>query len=254
MVSCLASRSGAPADARRVDFEANVRLLDAIANPGSCHFVLLSAICVQRPRLAFQFHKLAFEERLRESGLRYNIVRPTAYFKSLAGQVERVKRGKAFLVFGNGELTACKPVGESDLASFMVDCIEDDRLHNRTLPVGGPGPALTPVQQAEILFGLLGETPRLRRVPVALLDGIVALLALLSRLVPALADKAEFARIGRYYATESMLVWDPDIEAYSADATPETGADTLAAFYRGVLEHGTAGHELGEHAVFDRKT
>lgn len=33
-------------------------------------------------------------------------------------------------------------------------------------------------------------------------------------------DAAEFGRIGRYYAVESMLVWDPVKQEYLADATP----------------------------------
>ena len=48
--------------------------------------------------------KLAFEAELQASGLRYAIVRPTAFFKSLAGQVQRVRSGKPYLAFGGGRL------------------------------------------------------------------------------------------------------------------------------------------------------
>ncbi len=58
-------------------------------------FILLSAICVQKPKLAFQHAKLAFEQKLMASGLTYSIV-GHGLFKSLSGQVERVKQGKAF--------------------------------------------------------------------------------------------------------------------------------------------------------------
>ena len=43
--------------------------------------------------------------------------------------------------------------------------------------------------------------------------------------------KAELARIGRYYATESMLVLDPNTGRYDAAATPSTGNETLFDFY-----------------------
>ena len=43
--------------------------------------------------------------------------------------------------------------------------------------------------------------------------------------------KAELARIGRYYATESMLVLDPNTGRYDAPATPSTGNETLFDFY-----------------------
>ena len=57
-------------------------------------------------------------------------------------------------------------------------------------------------------------------VPVALMAGIIAVLSALGHLSPRLAAKAELARIGRYYATQSMLVWDAASQRYDADADP----------------------------------
>ena len=88
--------------------------------------MLLSAICVQKPLLVFQQAKLAFEAALIASGLRYLIVQPTAFFKSLSGQIERVRRGRPFLVFGNGTLTACKPISDDDLADYITGCLEQE--------------------------------------------------------------------------------------------------------------------------------
>ena len=62
-------------------------------------------------------------------------------------------------------------------------------------------------------------------------------------------DKAELARIGRYYATESMLVWDAKRERYDADATPEFGEETLFAFYEALIS-GERTIDRGDHAVF----
>jgi divinyl chlorophyllide a 8-vinyl-reductase len=249
LVSCLASRTGAPKDAWAIDHRAHVEALAAARLAGVAQVVLLSAICVQKPLLAFQHAKLAFEKALIESGLRYSIVRPTAFFKSLSGQVERVRRGKPFLVFGDGQLTACKPISDADLAAYLADCLEDPNRWNRVLPIGGPGPAITPRQQGEHLFSLLGRPPQFRRVPVAMLDTIAAVLGGLGRVLPPLADKAELARIGRYYATESMLVWNADAGRYEADATPSTGTETLFDFYAALVGGATA-PERGDHAVF----
>jgi len=249
LVSCLASRTGAPADAWAVDHRAHVHALQAAKEAGVAHFVLLSAICVQKPRLAFQHAKLAFERELMASGLTWSIVRPTAYFKSLSGQVDRVRRGKPFVVFGDGTLTACKPIADDDLADYLAGCLDDPARANRVLPIGGPGQAITPRQQGELLFALLGRAPRFRQVPVALLDAIVAVFAALGRVLPPLAAKAEFARIGRYYATESMLVLDPTTGRYDAAATPSHGTRTLADHYAALLR-GEARADLGDHAVF----
>ncbi len=250
LVSCLASRTGAPRDAWAIDHDAHVLALEAARAAGVTQVVLLSAICVQKPLLAFQHAKLAFEQKLQAAGLTWSIVRPTAFFKSLAGQVERVRQGKPFLVFGDGTLTACKPVSDADLADFIAGCIDDPARQNRILPIGGPGEAITPRQQGERLFQLLGKPPRFKQVPVGLLDAVIAVLGTLGRFIPPLAAKAELARIGRYYATESMLVLDPATGRYDADATPSTGSQTLFDFYARVIQQGEHAPDLRDHAVF----
>ncbi len=249
LVSCLASRTGAPQDAWLIDHQAHVQALGVARDAGISHMVLLSAICVQKPVLAFQHAKLAFEKVLIESGLTYTIIRPTAFFKSLSGQIDRLKKGKPFLVFGDGMLTACKPISDDDLAQYIAECLEDESRHNRILPIGGPGDAITPRQQGEQLFALLGRAPKFRHVSVALLDAIILTLGTLGRFFPKLAERAELARIGRYYATESMLVLDPQTGRYDANATPSTGSQSLFDFYARVLK-GEISVDRGDHAVF----
>ncbi len=249
LVSCLASRTGEPKDAWAIDYQAHVNALGTARQAGVTQMVLLSAICVQKPALAFQHAKLAFEKVLIDSGLSYTIVRATAFFKSLSGQIERVKRGKPFLVFGDGTLTACKPISDNDLAEYLAECVENEARRNAILPIGGPGDAITPRQQGERLFALLGRKPQFRHVPLVLLDAIIGVLGALGHLVPSMAAKAELARIGRYYATESMLVLDPQSGRYDAARTPSTGTETLFDFYARLLR-GEAAPERGDHAVF----
>ena len=249
VVSCMASRNGLPRDAWAIDHRAHSLVLQAAKKHGVKHFVLLSAICVQKPKLAFQHAKLAFEAELVASGLTYSIVRPTAYFKSLSGQVARVMSGKPYLVFGDGQLTSCKPISDGDLARYMANCLEDPRLQNAILPIGGPGPALTPHAQGEQLFNMLGKAPRFRHVPVAFMDVVIFVLSGLGRFSQRAADKSELARIGRYYATESMLVWNPVTNKYDAGATPSFGTETLQQFHEKLIK-GDATVDLGEAAVF----
>jgi len=249
VISCMASRTGVAADAWAIDHRAQGHALTAAQQARAGRFILLSAICVQKPILAFQQAKLAFERELADSGVPYSIVRPTAFFKSLSGQVERVRRGKPFMVFGDGTLTACKPIGDDDLGDYLADCLDDDARRNRILPIGGPGPAITPRQQGEHLFSLFGKPPRFKQVPVGLLDGIVRMLTLAGRVSPAFAAKAELARIGRYYATESMLVLDPATGCYDAAATPSTGRQTLLDHYARLVRREIT-TDLGDHAVF----
>lgn len=249
VVSCLASRTGAPHDAWAIDYQAHSHALQIAKDTGIKHFVLLSALCVQKPLLAFQHAKLSFENELIGSGLIYSIVRPTAFFKSLSGQVDRVKQGKSFLVFGDGRLTACKPISDRDLADYLVGCLDDEARWNRILPIGGPGPAITPREQGDYLFSRLSLTPKFKEVPLSFMRFIVGALSFIGCFNALIAGRAELARIGYYYATESMLVLNPATGLYDAALTPSTGRDTLFDHYDRLLVDEII-HERGDHTVF----
>lgn len=151
------------------------------------------------------------------------------------------------MVFGNGRLTACKPISDADLARYLVECLTNPALQNRILPIGGPGPAITPLNQAAMLTQLLGRDVRIKQVPIAVMDTVIATLSTLGRISPRLAQKANLARIGRYYGTQSMLLWDG--QEYSAELTPEFGTETLKDHYAALLR-GDARSDLGAHGVF----
>ena len=250
VVSCLTSRNGGVKDSWNIDYQATRNALDAGKAAGATHFVLLSAICVQKPMLEFQRAKLKFEKELQESGLTWSIVRPTAFFKSIAGQVEAVKNGKPYVMFGDGRLTACTPISEADLASYIVNCLDNPAMRNKILPIGGPGKPITPIEQGEMIFELLGRPPKFKKMPIQMFDVIIPIMTLLAKIFPKLEDKAEFARIGKYYCSESMLVLNPKTGKYDASITPSYGTDTLRDFYQRVLNEGLAGQELGEHSMF----
>ena len=250
VISCLASRSGAPRDAQQVEFEANRKLLEYAERAAARHFVLLSAICVQMPRLAFQREKLKFEALLAESSVPATIIRATAFFRSLVGQVERVRAGKPFLLFSSGNTTACKPISDRDLARFMVSKLASPPLSTAVLPIGGPGPALTPQDQGRLLCETLGQPFRSTSLPPEMFDWIRWLISPLALVSQSMRDRMEFLRIAKFYATESMLCWDAAAERYDAEATPEFGDDTLQGFYAGLASGEIALPERGEHSLF----
>ena len=242
VVSCLASRTGGIEDSNRIDYSATRLVLEEGRKAGANHFVLLSAICVQKPLLEFQRAKLKLEGLLQsiseeDDKFSYAIVRPTAFFKSLAGQVERVKKGSAYVMFGEGDLCKCNALSEKDLAKFMQLCVRDESKRNKILPVGGPGKAVTPKEQAEMLFEILGKKPKFWKLPIGLMDGAIGLLDGLARFLPGLNDAAEFGKIGKYYAVEDMV-------------GPSFGEDTLREFFeKAVQEGGMEGQDLGDAAV-----
>ena len=231
IISCLASRTGEPKDAHLVDYKLNCLLLEKAKALKCSQFILLSAICVQKPRLAFQFEKLAFEEELKKSGLNFSIVRPTAYFKSLSGQIENIKKGKPYVYFGDGQITQCNPISEKDLSLYILSCIKDKTKWRKILPIGGPKQSITPKDIGKILFEIFEVSPKYKSFPTKLLDAIRLLLLIISPFSNWAKNKSELIKIAKYYATESMLIWDEKKECYDANMTPSTGKDTLKDYF-----------------------
>ena len=233
VISCISSRTGTAKDAHNIDYQMNVSLLDCAQASDANVFLMLSAICVQKPKLAFQHAKLKFEDTLQTSGLNYAIVRPTAYFKSLTGQVKRVKQNRPFLFFGDGTETACTPISKRDLADFMLDTVQQPASWNKILPIGGPQPALTPADMAVIISEIYNKPTVTRSVSPKIFDILRTIIAPLRPISRWAREKSELMNIGKYYATESMLVWDAASGHYDAKRTPSTGQDT---FYDHVLK------------------
>jgi len=231
IISCLASRTGEPEDAHLVDYKLNCLLLEKAKALKCSQFILLSAICVQKPRLAFQFEKLAFEEELKKSGLNFSIVRPTAYFKSLSGQIENIKKGKPYVYFGDGQITQCNPISEKDLSLYILSCIKDKTKWRKILPIGGPKQSITPKDIGKILFEIFEVSPKYKSFPTKILDAIRLLLLIISPFSNWAKNKSELIKIAKYYATESMLIWDEKKECYDANMTPSTGKDTLRDYF-----------------------
>ena len=250
VISCIGSHSGGIKDSWDVEYNANKNLLDLGLHFSINQFILLSAICVQKPKLEFQHAKLSFENLLIKSGLNYSIVRPTAFFKSLSGQLKNVKSGKKFIYFDNGQNTSCKPISENDLARYICKCLSSKELTNKILPIGGPGPALTPIQMGHLLFNLIGQPPKFKQVPSKLFTIFANCLIPLAFFSNRIADLQQFLKIANYYATESMLVYNHETSSYDETLTPEFGTDTLESHFKKLLATNHEIDELGAHKLF----
>ncbi|CAM9344100.1 unnamed protein product [Ectocarpus sp. 6 AP-2014] len=240
LVSCLASRSGTKSDSFAIDYQATLNCLETAKKEGAAHFVMLSAFCVKNPILQFQKAKLKFEEKLVEAGnageIGYSIVRPTAFFKSVSGQLEVVQGGAPFVVFGDGTMCKCNPIAEADLATYLVDCITEKSRNNKVLNIGGPDAGLTMTAQGKLLFEAVGKEPKILKVPVLLFDVIIGALDFLAGILPKqFEDPAELAKIGKYYAVEDMLTVDP---SEKASLSWTFGTVTLGEHYKRIAVEG----------------
>ena len=183
VVSCLASRSGSKKDSFAIDYQATLNCMEAARAAGARHFVMLSAFCVKSAErrdpyaLQFQYAKKDMEEKLRaQDDLTYSIVRPTAFFKSVSGQVEVVAGGGPFVYFdlGKGKSATCNPIAERDLAAALLDTIEDPSKKNEVWNLGGPDAGMSMQQQGELVADVLGkEEAKLLGVPIGIFDTII---------------------------------------------------------------------------------
>jgi len=251
VISCLASRSGRAQDANYVDYGLNSDLLRFACKTKIQHFILLSAICIQKPKLAFQYEKLRFQNELVASGIRYSIVLPTAFFKSLSGQINRIKQGKSFLVFGSGRETSSLPISETDLARYISNCIVQKAFWNKSLPVGGPGPVVTPLDQAEMLFEIFDRPKKIRHISPRFFDILIAILLPLSFFFRKTKDYVELLKIGKYYAQESMLFYDNEAGAYNAEKTPQFGDNLLYDYYCSLRDDPKNIPDMGSQKLFN---
>jgi len=221
VISCLASRSGSQKDSFAIDYQATLNCLEAARAAGARHFVMLSAFCVKSAErddpyaLQFQYAKKDMEAALRaQDDVSYTIVRPTAFFKSVSGQVEVVNGGAPFVYFdlGGGKCATCNPISEPDLAAALVDTLADPSKKNALWNLGGPDDGLSMQQQGELVADVLGkEEAKLLGVPIGIFEPIINGLQWLGETFKSekLIDAAEFGRIGRYYAVVDMLTTDP---------------------------------------------
>jgi divinyl chlorophyllide a 8-vinyl-reductase len=213
IVSCLASRSGVKKDSYKIDYQASHNCLEAGRSVGARHYVMLSAFCVAKPLLHFQHAKLKMEAALQaQTDMTWSIVRPTAFFKSVSSQMERVRGGGAFMIFQGGADTSCNPIAESDLASYLLNCVTNNSLKSKILNVGGPDNAITKRRQGEMMFEALGTEPKFSKGPsVRVLSTIRRVAEFSSKVtrLTKLADAAEVANILSYYITQDMLTTQP---------------------------------------------
>ena len=215
VVSCLASPIGTKREAYSIDYQATLNCLNAARDEKvkARHFILLSAFCVQKPLLQLQKAKLRFEAELQaQSDLSWSIVRPTAFFKSVSGQLDGIQQGNPYVLFGDGKVTRCNPICENELAQFMINTMTDASKQNKIMNIGGPDEPLTNQKLGELMFQAVGREPKFVYAPTWIFDSIIQPLQVLATVFKseALEDAAEYGRIGKYYAVEDMLTVKPE--------------------------------------------
>lgn len=156
-----------------VDYQGNLHLLEKARAAGIGRFVYVSVFGAERTRhLDIVAAHEDFVDALRDSGLDWQVLRPTGYFSDLASFLDMARGGRVYL-FGSGEQRV-NPIHGADLAAVCADVIGGDRT-DREIDVGGPE-IFTWRQVGEMALGALAKPSRMTSIPLWLADLLVLLL------------------------------------------------------------------------------
>lgn len=141
----LAAATGkhAPEEYFRINRDGSKFLLAVAQRAGVRRFVHVSTIAVKfcdKSHYPYAQSKEQAETAVKQSRLRWTIVRPTIIFGKGAPVLDGLSRLAALPlipVFGDG-LTPVQPILADDLAASLVAMLEDESLIGRTIEIGGP--------------------------------------------------------------------------------------------------------------------
>jgi uncharacterized protein YbjT (DUF2867 family) len=180
---------------RAVDRDGHLALVELARLRGVKAFVYLSATPRLRNSAPLIGYKREVERAVRTSGLRWTIVQPTAFmdvwFSSLVGW-DHVT-GRAMLC-GSG-MAPVSWICIADVAAYVLRALEDQRVANVDLPLGGPE-ALGAREVVRVFEQLSGRPYRVRQVPRPVLAALAPLVAMMDEKAASGMSMAAQASLG----------------------------------------------------------
>lgn len=151
-----------------VDGDGQLSLVDAALSAGVQQFVYVSFsgnIVVDTP---LRRAKRTVEQRLRESGMTYTILRPSVFMEIWLSPLLgfNVPEGTV-TIYGDGT-APISFISLYDVARFAAESVHSAAARNRTIELGGPE-ELTPLQVVRIAEELTGRSMEVKQVPVEVL-------------------------------------------------------------------------------------
>jgi uncharacterized protein YbjT (DUF2867 family) len=146
-----------------VDRQGQLNLIDAAEAAGVKHFVLISF--PQAPiDFPLQSAKRVVEDRLRRSRMTHTILQPTFFMEVWLGPALGfdAANGKA-QIYGNG-YNRVSWISFEDVAQFAAGSVDNDRVKNVTLRLGGPE-AVSPLEVVHSVEAQTGKPFAVQHVP-----------------------------------------------------------------------------------------
>lgn len=156
-----------------VDDEGQRSLIEAAKLANVSHFIYTSVFgaSLDHP-VDFWQTKARVERFLRDSGLPYTIIRPTAFMELHAYELigKFVENGKRVMMFGSGT-NPRNFVSARDVAKLIVAATDDSRMRGEVIEVGGPE-NLTANQVADIFGKVSEKKAKVTHLPLAVAKAV----------------------------------------------------------------------------------
>ncbi|MGB3535834.1 MAG: SDR family oxidoreductase [Microcoleaceae cyanobacterium] len=171
-VKYIISAHGVGNDVSAVGYRANIELIDAAKAAGVEHFVFISVLGADRgyEDSAVFKAKWEVEKYLKNSGLNYTILRPSALASSLLPLAERFKETGIYLLIGDPK-NRTSVVSDDDVALIAINSVEIEAAKNTVFAVGGPG-VITRGEIPQIFSRVFNKEPIIINPPIVLFDGV----------------------------------------------------------------------------------
>ncbi len=161
-------------DFQTVDLEGTLQLIEAAKTNSVSHFIYISfpegGLRLDCP---LSDAKNEGERRLKESGIVYTFLRPTAFMEVwLSPAVGFDPANGKVVVYGTGE-NPITWISVEDIARFAVAALEHPAAENTSIELGGPE-AISPLDAVRCFEEALGHSSELQFVPVEALQAQAA--------------------------------------------------------------------------------
>jgi uncharacterized protein YbjT (DUF2867 family) len=148
-----------------VDGTGQMALADAAQAAGVGHYVFISFSGGLDEDCPLRTSKRAVEAHLRQSGMRWTILRPTAFMEIwLSPAVGFDVPQRHATIYGAGG-APISYVSLFDVARFCVEAVRRPEARNAVLEIGGPDP-ITPLQAVRLAEEITGTAIAVTHVPV----------------------------------------------------------------------------------------
>jgi uncharacterized protein YbjT (DUF2867 family) len=169
---------------QEIDYQANLHLLEEAQQAGVKQFIYISAFgAEQHPELAYFNAHARFAKALRNSGLTYTILQPTALFSAFEEIMAMARKGRIALLGAGDRKT--NPIYDGDVARIAVSLIDQP---SQTLTLGGER-VYTRLELLKIACEAAGYKGKIPELGSQFVDGILPFVRLVSR---SLYDKLAF--------------------------------------------------------------